>query len=317
MRARLARAIVLILLTQIVVTSNASAFTLNVEGEIPERDTAFDSRVDDPTPRSVFWMPVLSFFLPGAGQFSEGQYGYAAGYMGTTLAGLSIAAQNAPEEGSAGLESRGDRQRAYMLGNFLYQYAGGYSAYHTFRTAVRTQRQVSRFGFLTREESPARVALAPFDFRYATRLTTLLPLGILGALAAATPGVNLQNLSPQDVFYTGAYSWGAGTHEEAIFRGWLMPVMADAWGTPTGANLAQGVLFAALHMNNVSVPLPQLLLGTYLGWLTQRREWTIGESIFVHAWWDVIAIGASWATAPANGQARLAPIMLPPLRVAF
>ncbi|MBC7530540.1 MAG: hypothetical protein H7318_03115 [Oligoflexus sp.] len=38
----------------------------------------------------------------------------------------------------------------------------------------------------------------------------------------------------------------------------------------------------------------QLGFGYYLGWLSQSQDWTLGEGLFIHAWWDVIAVTSSY-----------------------
>jgi membrane protease YdiL (CAAX protease family) len=309
-----------------------------------ERSSVF--AVDDPDrARSDIGAPLLSFVLPGFDQWYEGQTDAAVIYTVTALGGLVYAAnildanpQPEPEPTAAGTEeekeenetidSKDNTQRKYVLGNLLYQGSGGFSAYHSFRSAVRTRQPRGQYEFLTQEETPLELLAAPFDFSYLGRSTTLIPLGIIGALSYLTlssePADDLEKdtFTGADAFFTGAYSLNAGTHEEAMFRGWIMPVMHEYWDSTFWSNAAQSVLFAAAHLNSNPQPIPQLLLGYHLGYVTQKNSWTLGEAIFIHTWWDVVAFATIYhykRAEPENEAVqRLKPVLwLPPFQVAF
>ena len=300
-------------------------------------------------PRSVFWMPLVSFLLPGFDQWWEGQYLSAAAYSGVAMGGLvyaqSVAAadnlvtdskkrkENAANEQSesqekeatdTSLDSKDVALRKYTLGTLVYQGAGGMSAYHAFRTAVRSRKALGQYEFLKYEETPLDVLTAPFHFEYLSRPTTFIPLGIGAALAylmaVSEPPKDLEKsrLSSADWFFTGAYSYNAGTHEEAMFRGWLMPFLTQQGMSPIWANVSQSALFALAHLGTNSFPLPQLLLGYHLGYVRQKTGWRLGEAVFIHVWWDVLAFASafSYSKKQTEAAARLLPppvLWLPPL----
>ncbi len=60
----------------------------------------------------------------------------------------------------------------------------------------------------------------------------------------ASDGMSMQNFQGSDAFYSGAYSYNAGVGEEAMFRGWLMPVFHQKFDSPFWANATTSVLFA-------------------------------------------------------------------------
>lgn len=295
------------------------------------------SVLDDPTrARSDILVPTLSFFLPGLDQWLEGQYSWAAAYTGTAVGGLvwasAVAAANPPpakdgeRDGSGGIDAKDITTRKIMLGGLLYQGAGGMSAWHSFRTAVRSRALSGQYRFLAKEESPGEVLMAPLRFSYLTRPTTFVPLSIGAALAALVlrsevpETLERSKFESSDAFFSTAYSWNAGTHEEAMFRGWIMPVMNEAWSSPMLANTAQSLLFAAAHLNTNPTPLPQLLLGWHLGYVTQRDRWTIGEAVFIHHWWNVMAFATLYhfqkkPDAPAT--LKRARLWLPSLELRF
>ena len=303
---------------------------------------------NEPTrPRSDIFIPLVSFFLPGFDQWWEGQYTAAALYTGAALSGYlyqsaTVAAndlvyarevrkQQQAKNGSdqsnndAGFDQKDVAERKYTLGGLVAQGAGGMSAYHSFRTAVRTRQAHGEYGFLTKEESPLDIFAAPLHFQYLARPTTWIPLTIALALAGlqvrGEPPVGMQHdtLSSADWFFASAFSYNAGTHEEALFRGWIMPVMRDSWGSDFWSNAGQSVLFALAHLGTTSVPLPQLLLGYHLGYVTQRNAWTLGEGVFIHTWWDVLAFASTYSYKLKNpGAVNLTPVLwLPPFETVF
>lgn len=301
--------------------------------------------LDEPDrPRSDIGMPIASFLLPGLDQWIEGQQTSAVLYSTVAVGGLlyseSIEKNNALVEvaehadgtkhtfDSRSLDQKDVAGRKYLLGQLVYQGSGGMSAYHSFRTAALSRRSKGQYEFLPTDETPLDVFKAPFQFHYLTELTTIVPLGIIGTLSA----IQLSQDPPEDAeyartsfegsdaFFAGAYSYNAGTHEEAMFRGWIMPVMAEYWRSPFWSNAAQALLFSASHLNNNPRPIPQLLLGYHLGYVTQKNSWYIGEAVFIHTWWNVIAFATqfSYRRVHDDNHASIAPALwLPPFSIVF
>ena len=99
----------------------------------------------------------------------------------------------------------------------------------------------------------------------------------------------------QDGFHSAGISYMAGVSEEALFRGWLLPRYYKATDSFFVANTLQSSLFAASHLNQTKVPIFQFALAYYLAWLTERNDWDLEESVFIHAWWDVIALSIQYS----------------------
>jgi membrane protease YdiL (CAAX protease family) len=296
--------------------------------------------------RSDLLAPIFSLLLPGLDQWIEGQTVSALAYTGIAAGSLAYAAEversDHVREHQLKLqreaEAKGDEKvktidqrdvayRKYILGALLYQGAGGFSSYHAFRSAVRSRQHLGQYQFLTAEESPMELLKAPFKFSYMKRASTYVPLaiglGLAGLRLASEPpeGYQKDRLTGADAFFTGAFSMNAGTHEEAVFRGWLLPYGTEYVGSPFWANVGQAVLFAAAHLNTNSTPLPQLLLGYHLGNVVMNDQWRLGEAIFIHVWWDVLAFASaySYKEVSKNTKALAAvPVFwLPPLELAF
>jgi hypothetical protein len=312
----------------------------------PEEESPYRLKRNPDDPRSDIGVPILSFILPGFGQWKARQYLYASLYTGAAVVGygysLGVAYNNgyikkddedkanesadSEKKQNDGIDSKDINGRKMAFGQQIAQSAGGLSAYHSFRTAVRSRKHLGQYEFLGYEESPSDLLLAPFDFRYMARPTTFIPLAIgagLGYLMLKeTPeDYEKSSFTQADAFFSAGFSYNAGTHEEAMFRGWIMPVMNNYWHSPFWSNAAQSAVFAAAHLNTVSVPLAQLLLGYHLGYVTQKRGWQIGESIFIHVWWDVLAFASLYhykEKLPDDEKERIRPVLnLPPLQYFF
>lgn len=296
------------------------------EAAAPPRSSIFEPSRDPERRRSDVFVPLMSFVLPmrfglpaGLDQWWEGQYGSAAVYTGVSLLGIGYAVNVAnrnsltlggktqeEEEGEGSpapddsddettIDSKNITVRKVTLGLLAHQGAAGISSYHAFRTAVRTRQRHGEYAFLKYEETPGDILMAPFRVSYLTRASTYVPLligaGLMGLILNSDPGDELVRsaFTPADGVFTSAFSYNAGTHEEAVFRGWMQPAMYEAWGSPFWANATQSVLFAAAHLSSNSMPLPQLLLGYHLGNVTMDDGWRVGEAVFIHVWWDVLA----------------------------
>ncbi len=196
----------------------------------------------------------------------------------------------------------------------LYMFAGEMSAFHSFRTSIKARRESGQFAFLKAEETPADLLTAPFDFEYVLRPTTYWPLVAGLALGIASMDSRVKDeFSFGDAAFTAGVSYNAGVGEEALFRGYLMPVLRERIGSDGWSNVIQGTAFGAAHYSERNkLPVFQTLAGYYLGWLTQRNEWSLRESIFLHAWWDVLAIGFDVADGRVDN-----PIMLPGLTFTY
>lgn len=317
-----------------------------------DRHSPFRRRYEDGTRNSDFWVPAFSLLLPGLGQWVNGQHAYGAIYTTIALGGYSYAAALAAERreriererqeqyertGTTPTDAESDKEtrldnkdnelRRITLGGLVAQGAGGFSAYHAFRTAVRTRRPGGQYQFLRYEETPGDLLLAPFDFSYMKRRTTFIPLAIGAALMAWSfsdnppEGYARDQFGGDDAFFTGAYSYNAGTHEEAFFRGFIFPYAYEGLGNLFYANALQSVVFALAHLSTNSFPLPQLLLGYHLGNVTAQQNFRLGEAIFIHVWWDVLAFATVFSYKRLDNDktkaARVPVLWLPPLAFQF
>ncbi len=292
-------------------------------------------------PRGVFASPLISFILPGFDQWWEGQHNYASIYTGTTIVSSAFSGYFSEkynkekdlrseepghqDEDENLLASRDNNLRKALLGSQISMAAGSFSAFHAFRTAVESRRSLGEYSFLPQinEEKPQDILLAPFQFKYLLRSTTFIPLGVLTGLSilSITSGeFQRRTLGMDDFFFASSFSLTAGTHEEALFRGYLMPVAREYTCSDLAANGISASTFALAHLGSNPRPLPQLALGLYLGYLSQENQWSLGESVFIHAWWDFIIFAMVYQLEDLDKNSpnqQNIPLWLPPLEWVF
>jgi hypothetical protein len=302
--------------------------------ESPEDSHSHGGESFDGKP-GVFLTPILSFFLPGLGQYIHGETAKGLAYTAGAGIGLLYAVDHMKiatshmsrveikTELEKGIASKNTHVRSVNYGAQIYQAAGGLSAYDSFRFSTQLLKKMGEYTFLGPQDDVPEILCAPFHFQYLVRPSSFIPLALGAALAAKAAFMDSTNvaLTSEDYVYSGLYSYSAGTHEEAIFRGYLLPLAREYTGSDLWSNAIASSLFALAHMSTVSVPLPQLMMGFYLGQVTQWNHWSISESVFIHSWWDVFAFLSLYLEpaedATTGALAKRPPIMLPPLALAF
>ncbi len=259
-------------------------------------------------PRSDLLFPFISFVVPSFDQFFERQYKGASFYLAYSIVGTAEMMSGMTDEKQTNdtaklFSSKDEKLRRLNLGGQMVQTAGSLSAFHSFRSAVESRRSLGEYSFLTVKEDSADLLKAPFKFGFLMEPTTWIPLA-LEILAVSVDFKNFKGktqFTGADAAYTTAFSYQAGVGEEAVFRGWLMPYMANRGWSPFASNLMTATTFALAHLSASNrVPWPQFLMGFYFGQVSLWNNWSIQENIFIHTWWDIIAIGSSWALADEN-----------------
>ncbi len=269
------------------------------------------------------WPLVFTTLLPGFDQWYEGQATEAAMLSGTALGGLLLSASVRVEPTNADvLTSRDDRLRSAFLGYQIYSAAGSFSAFHSFRSAAKTWP--GQFDFLKGAENEGLddLVAAPWRFSMLKRATTWGALALAAGIAAVEIASihsvwNQNSYNIGDLGFGTGFSTLAGMHEEAMFRGTLQPLFRRSWGSDWGSNLATSVIFGAAHYSPSNpFPLAQALAGYYLGWVAMENGWSVGESIFIHTWWDVILLNAQYLVE-SRDRSREAIYRLPQLQFLF
>jgi membrane protease YdiL (CAAX protease family) len=253
-----------------------------------------------PRPGAEFRIPLASFLVPGFGQYILGAPALGAGFTAAAAAGYALyVTGNENAVTTADLPRDAAGQRAF-IGAGLATAAGGLSAYDAFHRSLGPLQRRGKYEFVTANDSPGSLLLAPFDVRMLQRWTTWIDLAYTGAVTAilvaveTAPGERYLPFRTRDGVFVASFSYNAGVGEEALFRGWLYPVLHQSLGRRAWlSNGVQAALFGGLHVPQAG---PYALViaswAFYEGWLTRRNGWSIRESVFHHFWYDV-AVGAA------------------------
>jgi len=85
------------------------------------------------------------------------------------------------------------------------------------------------------------------------------------------------------------------------------------------ARVTDALLFGMAHRGSVDNPIVQILLGYYFGALTQDAGYRLGEAVFLHTWWDVLAFLGTfhYRLVRQKPEGRLPVLWSPPLTYVF
>jgi membrane protease YdiL (CAAX protease family) len=262
---------------------------------------AVSSRPASPRPLAgaEIGIPLGSFLVPGLGQYLQGAPLLGAGFTGAAVAGYALYLGGDQDAASAAdLPHDAAGQRAYV-GAVLATAAGGLSAYDSFHRSLASLQQQGKYRFVTAHDSPGSLFLAPFDVRMLQRWTTWIDLAQTAAVVALvlhdrTPGGQYLPFQTRDGVFVASLAYNTGVGEEALFRGWLYPMLHQKTGGHMWlSNGLQATVFGALHIPRAK-GYAVVIAGWafWEGWLTRRNGWSVRESVFHHFWHNV-AVGAA------------------------
>jgi len=274
-------------------TATATALAI---GSTPARGQEQpDTNVRGAPSGSQFLIPMSSFLLPGLGQYLHGAPLTGAAYTSASLLGATLYNARGPGVGDdLPRDARGQEGYTGLLVVAGAAYLGTYDA---FRRAVPRLQQEGKYAFLTNHAPVSSLWTAPFDMRFLRRWTTWVDLAYTGAVTAIVlsrrdPGRVYEPFTAHDAAFVTALSLNAGIGEEAVFRGWLYPVLhqqlRQRWWLSDGI---QASIFGGLH--TATAQAFAIVIGAhafYEGWLTRHNGWNVRESVFHHFWYDM-AIG--------------------------
>lgn len=244
---------------------------------------------------SEFWIPLGSFFVPGLGQYIHGAVWPGLAYTGAAAGGYVVSTQG---DATLSVPRDADDQLAFE-GLHVAATAGMLSAWDAFRRGLPTQRRAGKYGFHQSDEDLGDLLSAPFDVRFLGRWTTLADLAFTAAVTTwvLTEGPDDRTFRPfqaHDAAFATSLSLNAAVGEEALFRGWLLPMLTQKLnGSFWVANFIQAGLFGLGHPRAGEFAVVIGAGALYGGWQVRRNDWSIREVIFQHFWYDVAVVVAT------------------------
>lgn len=279
------------------------------------QDPTTPAESDSVPPRrgSEFLIPAASLFLPGLGQLLQGAPSVGLAHLATAVAGTAVGRVGDPVGDTWGGElPRRPMDQLAEQGEHVMMTAVSLSAWDAFHRAVPALQRQGKYEFLGPREHVGDLISAPFDHRFLRRWTTWVDLAqsiavaalILSDREAGAPGYPFR---AHDAAWVTSLSMNAAVGEEALFRGWLLPLAYQHTGQRFWvANGLQAGLFGAAHLPDAG------WLAVYIGgwaawegWIVRRNGWSIRESIFHHFWYDVAVISAALLTEEREAELRV------------
>jgi len=242
-----------------------------------------------------FRIPLGSLVVPGLGQYLRGAPVTGATLTATAVAGYALyvtGRRSAADQADLPRDAEGQQT---VTGLQLLSGAATLSAYDAFKQALPKLQHEGKYGFVTSHAPTATLLTAPFDPEFLTRWTTWIDLGFTGVVALVVlserePGVSYEPYKTRDGAFLTGLSLTAGVGEEAMFRGWLLPLLQqNTGGRFWVSNGIQATVFGGFHIPRARGFAAVIAAwAVYEGWLTRRNGWNVRESIFHHFWHDVI-----------------------------
>jgi hypothetical protein len=264
-------------------------------------------------------VPLGSVILPGLGQYAHGARPAGLAFTAVAAGGYG-AARVGDSDGTTwngDLPLRGRDQLAEQAEHVALT-AGMLSAWDAFHRGVPALQRRGQYKFLRTRDRPADLLTAPFDARFLRRWTTWVDLAQTAAVSALVlsdrrPGARYRPLRGQDVAYAASLATNAAAGEEAVFRGWLLPVAYEHTGGRFWlANGMQAGLFGAAHLPDAGWGAAYIgAWAAWEGWVVRRNQWSARESVFHHFWYNAAVASATFLTARRDTPRR---ISLPPVR---
>lgn len=293
------------------VRSGVAVFLLAAASPMVAQEPDTVGEVKRPPRGSQFLLPYGSLLVPGLGQYVQGAPLQGAAYTATAVAGWMVAQTDDTDLLVGGLPRNGRDQFAYE-GVHVALSAGMLSGWDSFRRAVPALQQQGKYEFLTSQEDLGDLLTAPLDFSVLDRWTTWVDLAFTGlvtglVLADRQPGRSYKPYRANDAAFITALSLNAGIGEEAMFRGWLLPVFHQTTGERFWiGNTLQAGIFGGLHAEQAGAfAFVQTAWALYEGWLTRRNDWSIRESIFHHFWYDMFVATAEFLSDERQATIRI------------
>ncbi|MFO8156084.1 MAG: CPBP family intramembrane glutamic endopeptidase [Thiohalospira sp.] len=249
-------------------------------------------------------LATASFFVPGLGQFINGEPGKGATHLSTYLVSSRLGRHLAEDDDYIALDDRYDDDNQVITTNRVSEWADlsstiaqgtmFYSSYDAYRSRRLMNNNAGYTTSIPADEGFRELAAAPFQARYLLRPTTFIPMAIAASTLTA-PVEEVWVTRTEDDFSRGEAALmtfprhgAVALGEEAFFRGVLNNSFSHYWG-PRWGLAASSVTFGLAHSGagtsaNAAVA---TAYGAYLGWLHQRNNYRLGENVAVHFWWNV------------------------------
>lgn len=247
-------------------------------------------------------MPFASIAVPGLGQYLQGGTMGGLGHTGTAVLAAVVATGGSPDPFPVSVSGfpRGADEQLRHQAAYVAVTTGMLSAWDSFQRSVPLLQAEGKYGFLPEDRaSHLDLLAAPFDLRHLGRWTTWVHLGYTAAVAGLILDRRRSDIAyapfrGHDAAFVTSLSMNAAVGEEALFRGWLLPVFTQSTGSFWGANALQAGLFGLGHVDAAEEFAAAIgAWALYEGWLTRRNDWSLGESIFHHFWYDVAVLAAT------------------------
>jgi membrane protease YdiL (CAAX protease family) len=252
--------------------------------------------------------------VPGLGQYIHGAPWVGLGYSGAFVGGLLASNAFGGSPDLDPLPRSTDDQLAFESLHLAVssQFLSAWDAFHRPMPALQG---AGKYEFLGEPEDLGDLLTAPLDYRFLGRWTTWVGVGFTGGVLAWVLAEDHDSgggppFRPRDAAFAASLSLNAAVGEEALFRGWLLPMLTQKTGGRFWlANGIQAALFGLAHPQADEFAFVIAADAFYFGWMTRRNDWSIREGVFQHFWYDAALVTAA-LLADDSRRVTLLPVRL-------
>lgn len=261
-----------------------------------------------PNPHLVGWANLV---FPGLGATLRGDAGrglvqlsyegatFGAGYALSDTKGFSsldgISDSFKPFNKSKGARNAQEGIESKMAANIFLEFSIKAHLVNTF-TEYRDAFKARGITEGLDQHSPIEGMILPFSTTYIKEPDVWIPLALVAAAvtldyATSSPGAITPLNGSSNALYSFNYGvWqplGSGYPEEVAYRGFLQHELKSATGSPLLAVVLQALAFAFSHEPGGG-RYSAALVGTYLGYLSEKHHGDLGPGTTLHFWGDTL-----------------------------
>jgi hypothetical protein len=264
--------------------------------------------------RADLLLPLGSLLVPGLGLWFQHAPARGLVYQGVFLGGW-VGSHVVLDGKTVSIDDLDTFDGPTELGAWFRQLsgdAGFLSAYDSFHRSLPALQKSGKYTFLTEPDAPGALLKAPGELHFLKQKSTYVPvalavaLSFAGRVAGPEAGREFVPVRGRDAAFSAGLSYNAGVGEEALYRGYLMPLLQQRLGgRARTANGLQAAVFAAGHGDFSPLGFASHFgFGIYAGYLANRNRGSLRQNVFNHFLWDVVAVSGSLLTRQRDRDTR-------------
>ncbi|MEY8211422.1 MAG: CPBP family intramembrane glutamic endopeptidase [Gammaproteobacteria bacterium] len=238
-----------------------------------------------------------SLIVPGSVQLHDERYQMGSAFLGTAIGAQLLLEDYMDADDFIEDDDRFDddlKENYINLSTFKADVIANIKLNNALLSSYDAYKSRKHDGAISPKDHISDLWSAPFEWNFISRPTTYVPMLVIAIYASQRDNnyafIKSSDVSGSDLHISNALKAEVtAVGEEAFFRGYVNTEMSDNYGENYGL-LGSSLIFGATHTGEGDQAnfLEASSIGGYLGWLHQRNDYRLGESVAVHYWINFI-----------------------------